>query len=207
VFRRNNAGATDDTAQDSPGAKSPGDPADARPRSTAEAAKGRPTPKRNVAEKNRRQPITGSRPAARARTPEGKAQARDERTRKNQAMMRGESWALNPKDRGQARGLIRDYIDSKRRVSEYLMYVLVLLLIGVFAGGKALQSYISPLILIVAVILLVESQLIKAGVRRTLEDRMPGEPIRGLTLYAFTRAMQIRRLRVPAPRVRPGDEF
>ena len=133
VFRRHSAGATDETAQDSPGAQSPGDPDRSQPAtSPAEAAKGRPTPKRSVAERNRRQPITGARAPAGPRTPEEKSQARTERARKVEAMQRGESWALNPKDRGPARALARDYIDSKRRVSEYYMYVLVLLLIGVF---------------------------------------------------------------------------
>ena len=60
VFRRRSAGATDGTAQDSPGAQSPDDPAETKPRSPAEAAKGRPTPKRSVAEAKRRQPIAGS---------------------------------------------------------------------------------------------------------------------------------------------------
>ena len=208
VFRRHSAGATDETAQDSPGAQSPGDPADAsQPRSPAEAAKGRPTPKRSVAERNRRQPITGARPQARPRTPEEKAQARTERARKTEAMQRGETWALNPKDRGQARALARDFIDSKRRVSEYYMYVLVLLLIGVFAGGQAAQSIISPLILVLALVLLVETQLIKGGLRRLLNERLPGEPMKGLTLYAILRSLQIRKLRIPAPRVRPGAEI
>ena len=31
--------------------------------------------------------------------------------------------------------------------------------------------------------------------------------MKGLTLYAIMRALQIRKLRVPAPRVRPGDEI
>ncbi len=208
VFRRHSAGATDETAQGSPGTQNPDDPADDRqPRSAAEAAKGRPTPKRSVAERNRRQPITGARPPARPRTPEEKEQARAERTRKYAAMQRGETWALNPRDRGAARALARDFIDSKRRVSEYYMYVLVLLLIGVFAGGQAVQAIISPLILVLALVLLVETQLIKGGFRRLLNERMPNEPMKGLTLYAIMRALQIRKLRIPAPRVRPGDEI
>ena len=122
-------------------------------------------------------------------------------------MNRGESWALNPKDRGPVRGLARDFIDSKRRVSEYYMYIVVLLLIGVFAGGKAAQEFVSPAILVLAVGLLIQSQLVKAGLRRLLNERMPGEPMKGLVLYAMLRALQIRRLRMPAPRVRPGDDF
>src|ERR1700727_2217756 len=101
VFRRRSAGATDGTSQDSPGAPSPDAPADRKPvRSPAEAAKGRPTPKRSQAEANRRRPITGSPPPAAARTPQDKAKAQASRSVKYEAMKRGEAWALNPRDRG-----------------------------------------------------------------------------------------------------------
>ena len=79
------------------------------------------------------------------------------------------------------------------------MYVLVLLLIGVFAGGQAAQSIISPLILVLALVLLVETQLIKGGLRRLLNERLPGEPMKGLTLYAILRSLQIRKLRIRPP--------
>jgi Protein of unknown function (DUF3043) len=210
VFRRRSAGATDEVAQDSQGAQSPGATAKS-PRSPAEAAKGRPTPKRSVAERNRRQPITGSRRPAggpRApRTPEDKAAARTDRARKYEAMKRGESWALNPRDRGPARALARDYIDSHRRPSEYYMYVLLFLLVAVFLRNKTLQDYISPLVLVLVVIILIDAQLIRRQLNRLVAAQLPGESTRGLTLYAVMRALQIRRFRVPAPRVGPGDRI
>ena len=212
VFRRRSAGATDGTAQDSPGAQSPDDPAEAKqPRSQAEAAKGRPTPKRSEAERNRRQPITGSGSRSRApaapRTPEEKARARTDRARKYEAMKQGQSWALNPRDRGPAKALARDYIDSKRRISEFYMYILVVLLAAVFLRNKTEQQYISPLILVLVVIILVDAQIIRRSLRKLVSERLPGESTRGLTVYAVMRALQIRRFRIPAPRVRPGDKF
>src|ERR1700722_16695203 len=156
VFRRRSAGATDGTAQDSPGAQSPDAPAENKTaRSPAEAAKGRPTPKRSVAEAKRRQPITGSRPSAGPRTPEDKAKARASRTGKYEAMKRGEAWALNPRDRGPARALARDFVDSKRRISEYYMYVLVILLAAVFLKSKV-SAIISPLVLVLVVVILLD---------------------------------------------------
>jgi len=214
VFRRRSAGATDGTAQDSPGTQSPDGPAETnQPNSAsstprpAEAAKGRPTPKRSEAERNRRQPITGSRAPAAPRTPEDKAKARSDRTRRYDAMKAGESWALNPRDRGPARALARDYIDSKRRVSEYYMYILVLLLVGVFVRDKVVQTYLSPLILVLVLVVVIDAQLIRYRLRRLVSERLPGESTRGLTWYAVMRALQIRRFRVPAPRVRPGDKI
>jgi len=212
VFRRRSAGATDGTAQDSPGGQSPDGPADVKqPRSPAEAAKGRPTPKRSEAERKRRQPITGTRSAARSaagpRTPEDKAKARGDRASRYDAMRKGESWALNPRDRGPARALARDYIDSKRRISEYYMYILVVLLAAVFLKSKAEQNFISPLVLVLVLIIVIDAQLIRRGLHRLVAERLPGESTRGLTMYAVMRALQIRRFRMPTPRVKPGEKI
>ena len=207
VFRRRSAGATDGTAQDSPGAQSPDGPADVKQPRSATPGKGRPTPKRSEAERHRRQPITGSRAPATPRTPEDKAKARSERSRRYEAMKAGEAWALNPRDRGPARALARDYIDSKRRVSEYYMYILVVLLVAVFTHNKTVQTYISPLVLVLVVVVLIDAQLIKNRLRKLVSERLPGESTRGLTMYSVMRALQIRRFRVPAPRVRPGDKI
>ena len=207
VFRRRSAGATDGTAQDSPGAQSPDDPADSKPRSPAEAAKGRPTPKRSEAEARRRQPVTGSRAAAAPRTKEEKAKARSGRATKYEAMKRGEAWALNPRDRGPARALARDFVDSKRRASEYYMYVLVVLLAAVFLKTKGLQEIISPLVLVLIVVIVLDALLIRRSLGKLVAERLPGESTRGLTVYAVMRALQIRRFRVPAPRVGPGAKI
>ena len=210
MFRRRSAGATDGTAQDSPGAQSPDGPASSeikQPRSPAEAAKGRPTPKRSEAEAKRRQPITGSRAPAAPRTKEEKAKARATRATKYDAMRRGEAWALNPRDRGPARALVRDYVDSKRRASEYYMYILVVLLAAVFLRNKAAQEFISPLVLVLILVIVVDALLLRRGLQKLLAERLPGESTRGLTMYAVMRALQIRRFRVPSPRVGPGDKI
>jgi hypothetical protein len=122
-------------------------------------------------------------------------------------MKKGESWALNPRDRGPAKALARDYIDSKRRISEYYMYILVLLLAAVFLRNKTEQQYISPLVLVLVVIIVIDAQVIRRSLRKLVGERLPGESTRGLTMYAVMRALQIRRFRMPAPRVRPGDKF
>jgi Protein of unknown function (DUF3043) len=205
VFRRRSAGATDGTAQDSPGAQSPDGPVDSKPRSPAEAAKGRPTPKRSEAEAKRRQPITGSRAPATPRTPEDKAKARSARATKYEAMKRGETWALNARDRGPARALARDFVDSKRRASEYYMYILVVLLASVFL--KKLSAIISPLVLVLIVVIALDALLIRRSLHKLVAERLPGESTRGLTTYAVMRALQIRRFRVPAPRVGPGTKI
>jgi hypothetical protein len=122
-------------------------------------------------------------------------------------MRRGEAWALNPRDRGAGRALARDYIDSKRRVSEYYMYVLVVLLVAVFVRNKTAQEIISPLVLALVLIVVADAVMIRRSLTKLVAERLPGETVRGLTGYSVMRALQIRRFRVPKPRVGPGDKI
>ena len=215
MFRRSNGGATNGEAADSEAEQSQGAPAKDKP--AAQAAKGRPTPKRSEAERGRYQSITGSTTSGRGSgsgsapkgkaTPEDKARSRSERERRTAAMRRGEEWALGPRDRGPIRKLARDYVDSHRRPSEYYMYVLLLLLVALLSRNATLNTYVSPLVLVLIVVVVIDAYLIRRALMKAAAERYPGESTRGMTTYAVMRALQIRRFRMPAPRLKPGDKF
>ncbi len=172
-------------------------------RASVTAGKGRPTPKRSEAERRRRrQPYSApaDRKAALAQT---RGRDREARNRKYAAMRRGEEWALAPKDRGPVRALARDYVDSRRRISEYYMYGLGALVILLFI--PATRLIVDYLVLGVVLIMLAEGTFLGRQVLKLAAERFPGERTRGVRVYAALRAMQIRKLRVPAPRVQPGD--
>jgi Protein of unknown function (DUF3043) len=204
VFRRRSAGATDGTAQDSPGAQSPDDPAETKTRHAAEAAKGRPTPKRSEAEKRRRQPYSA--PADRKATVnQSRTQGRADRTKRYEAMRRGEDWALPAKDRGPVRGLARDFVDSRRRISEFYMYLVGALVVLLFI--RSLRAVVDYVVLGVIVVMLAEAILGGRQIRKLVSERFPGERTKGLTAYTALRGMQIRALRTPKPRVKVGDKI
>ncbi len=218
MFRRGNAGARGGTAQDDQGAQSPGGPQatktaeTARTRPTAEAAKGRPTPKRSEAERGRRQGITGT-PAGRSsgRTGSasggaGRATGKEDRLRRNEAMRRGEEWALPARDRGPVKALVRDYVDSRRRISEYYMYVMLILVLLLFIRVPAVQHAAEPIVLVLIVFVIVDALLLRMNLKRLIPQRLPGQSARGVTIYAVFRALQIRRFRMPPPRVTPGTK-
>jgi hypothetical protein len=213
VFRRSSAGATEGKAQDSQGTQSPEAPAKSKP--PAQAGKGRPTPKRSEAERSRYKSITGSTTSGRGSgtssggklTPEDKARARTERDRRTTAMRRGEEWALGPRDRGPIKKLARDYVDAHRRPSEYYMYVLVLLLVALLSRNSTLNTYVSPLVLALIAVVAVDAFLIRRSLHKLAAERYPGESTRGMTTYAVMRSLQIRRFRMPTPRLKPGDKF
>ena len=53
----------------------------------------------------------------------------------------------------------------------------------------------------------VDGALMWRGFKRLLVERLPGTPPKGLMLYGMTRSTQIRRFRMPPPRVKRGDAF
>ena len=217
VFRRSSAGAPGSTAEGAQDPATQSQEAPAKNKPPAEAGKGRPTPKRSEAERDRYQSITGSTTSGRGSgtgsaprgkmTPEDKARARSERDKRMTAMRRGEEWALGPRDRGPIKKLARDYVDSHRRPSEYYMYVLVILLIALLSRSKVLNTYVSPFVLVLIVIVVIDGYFIRRALLKLAAQRYPNESTRGMTTYAIMRALQIRRFRVPAPRVHPGDKF
>jgi Protein of unknown function (DUF3043) len=207
VFRRSRPIA-EEPGQDEAGnsaAEAPSDPAPARSHAVT-AGKGRPTPKRSEAERNRRQPYTAPKDRKEASRAVRDRQRAD-RTRRMEAVRRGEEWALPVRDRGPAKALVRDYVDSRRRLSEYYMYGLIVLLFLLFVRTALVQSIIDGLVIVAVLIMLVEGFFIGRGARAIVTERYPRESTRGLALYAAMRALQIRRLRMPKPRIRPGEEY
>jgi len=66
---------------------------------------------------------------------------------------------------------------------------------------------IGAILLALVLVILVDAMLIRRSLRRLVAERLPGESTRGLTTYSMMRALQIRRFRVPSPRVGPGGKF
>ena len=178
-------------------------PAPARPGYTP--GKGRPTPKRSEAGR-RHGPYSAPRDRKGA-SADYRARQKTERSRRYAAMQRGEDWALPAKDRGPARALTRDYVDSRHRLSEYYMYALVVLMVLVFVKTPIVVSLIPALVIVLVLIMLVEGVLIGRKARKIAAERCPGESTRGLGLYAAMRALQIRRLRMPKPRIKAGESY
>jgi hypothetical protein len=124
-------------------------------------------------------------------------------------MRRGEEWALQPRDRGPMKKLARDYVDAHRRPSEFYMYALIVLVIALIGGksNHAVSNYMQIVLLFIIVIIAVDAFLLRRSISRLAAERLPGESTRGLSVYAIMRALQLRRFRTPAPRLRPGDPF
>jgi Protein of unknown function (DUF3043) len=167
--------------------------------------KGRPTPKRSEAERRRRQPYSapGDRKAA---ANQARDRDRTARSRRMEAMKRGENWALPRKDQGPVRGLARDYVDSRRSISEYYMFGILALVILLFVPALRKSAVLDYLVLVLLLVIVVEAYFVGNRIIRLANQRFPGENTRGVRMYAAIRQTQIRRLRMPAPRVKVGEK-
>jgi hypothetical protein len=119
-------------------------------------------------------------------------------------MRRGESWALPRKDQGPVRALARDYVDSRRSLSEYYMFGVLVLVVLLFLPALRKSAVIDYAVLIILAVIVIESILVSGRVIKLAQQRFPGESTRGLRMYVAVRNTQFRRLRMPTPRVKPG---
>jgi len=196
VFRR----------RSTPDAAAPADPGE-----TAEEAlerlgqetKGRPTPKRKEAEAARKQRLTP--PKDRKEAARRLKQKRyEERMRTQLALKTGDEAHLPPRDRGKVRRFVRDLVDSRRSVAEYLLpLLLVILLLSLFRSPVAAYA---QLVVWLGTILgtVVDTLYVIARIRRELSRRFPGESTRGAVPYGVLRSSQLRRFRLPKPQVARG---
>jgi hypothetical protein len=174
------------------------------------AGKGRPTPSRREAEGRKRGPAPPpprtQREAIR-RMRGSKEERRKAAVARRERMMAGDEKYLLPRDRGPVKAYVRDLVDSRRNIAGIFMPLALLVVLVILVPSPVIQSYVSLLSMAMLVTIIVEGVLLGRIVNRRVRERFPDTTASGMSLgfYAMTRATQLRRLRVPKPRVGPGD--
>ncbi len=210
LFRRHADTATDGSATDeSAGSGAVGDSAAAdpaaRPRSYT-AGKGRPTPKRKEAQRRAAEAPPADRKEAGRRLRE---RQRQERTEARQRMLAGDEKYLPARDRGPERALVRNIVDSRRNIGSYFLIAALVILIGTSSGMPAVVRLAAQFLwYALALIFIVDCVVLCRRVRKLLRARFPKTSQRtgSLYLYAVMRSITFRKLRMPAPKLRIGDE-
>ena len=200
--RRPASPSADDPTNDAAAAGEPG---------TSPAGKGRPTPKRREVVPQRG-PVTApkTRKEAYARQ---KQQARQTRTARRtpsenltvaqrRALLRaGDESVLPRRDQGPTRKLARDWVDSHRMASNYLLLLFPLMILSYVI------PYVQFLVLGAFLLLIVEWNITGRRIRKLAIERFgkaDGGPM-SVGFYAGSRAYLPRRWRLPAPQVERGD--
>lgn len=139
--------------------------------------------------------------------------AREERAENLRAMRNGDESKLPARDAGPVRRLARDVVDSRQSIAGY-MFILVLatyvvwLILSIRPATRAstLTITVQEVILAMLAVVIGEGFYVGYKVRKLAVERFPGHSVKGVRLYAAMRNAQIRRWRMPRPKVTPGDK-
>lgn len=201
LFRRNNDAPADRPVETAPAVTIP-------PAKGQSAGKGRPTPKRKDANK-RRAPEPPPKDAKEARQ-RRRAKMAAERAERFEGAKRGEDQYLMARDKGPVRRLVRDIIDSRRNVGP-LFFGGVLVVVIFSSGGFPPQVRTAAMALwfLLVALMIADSVIIGIKVKKIVFERFPDtkEKTRSLVFYAVLRSVSFRKLRNPAPQVKPGDKI
>lgn len=171
---------------------------------TSESGKGRPTPKRKEAESARKQGISvpkdpkAARKAARDRDREARARSRA-------GLMAGDPAYFPRRDAGPVKAQVRDYIDRRRTVGEFFVpFAFVVLLLGL-VNNPTVQTTVVYVWTSVLLLVVLDTILVGILLGRSLRKDYPEKSDRkGAVSYGVLRALQLRRFRIPPPRIKAG---
>ncbi|MFE9565046.1 DUF3043 domain-containing protein [Streptomyces sp. NPDC006487] len=169
-----------------------------------QAPKGRPTPKRAVAQSQRKAVVasTGNRKEDAKRARERR---RVEMTKQREALANGDERYLPNRDKGPVRRFVRDFVDSRFSVAEMFLPLAVIILVLSMVRVPSIQNIALLLWLGVIALIIVDSIGMFIRLRKALNERFPNEPKRGAVAYGLMRTLQMRRLRLPKPQVKRGE--
>jgi hypothetical protein len=168
------------------------------------SGKGRPTPSRKEAEAARKQSLRlpkdpkAARRAARERDREARAQQRA-------ALMAGDERALPARDQGPVKRYVRDFVDSRFTIAEYFIFVALAVLVLGFIPNPVVQFAVSISWMALIAIVAFDELFLLVRLNSALRKYFPDKAERkGALWYAGLRTLQLRRFRLPPPRVRRG---
>ena len=165
--------------------------------------KGRPTPKRAAAARGPVPPPPQTRKEAVKRLREQQAAGRKDIKAGYKA---NDDARLLPRDQGPVRALVRDVVDSRRNVGVLLLPMAVVLVTAQLVGDERVLEIASTIWTGALVAVVLDAVLLAYRVRRTVAERHPEDKktVRHVG-YALLRSTVLRRLRMPPPRVEPGE--
>ena len=186
---------TKDAAEAAPQAPQPKDPS---------SGKGHATPSRREAQDARKQQLRIPKDAK-----EAKRAARDRdriaRETQRQGMLAGDPRYLPARDRGAAKAFTRDFVDARFTFAEYFVFVAIAVLALGFIKNQMLQTWISIAFFSFTALIAIDIIIVLVQLNIAARKEFPNTADRkGITLYAGLRVLQLRRLRLPPPRVRRG---
>jgi hypothetical protein len=178
-----------------------------------EGGKGRATPTRREAEQRNRRPAIGApapprgatRAERKAQRAERTAAARQERQLQRVALANGDERALPARDKGPVRRYVRDYVDARYNLGEFMLPVLLLTVVVGSLGFPQARAITTLVLYVVILGMIVDGYLLRRRLIRLTTEKFGDKGTAGVGGYGLLRALQFRRARMPKPQVQRGQ--
>lgn len=165
-------------------------------------AKNRPTPRRRDQEAaNKRPLIVTDRKAARGKD---KTARREAMARQRAGMLAGDEKYLPVRDKGARRRFIRDTVDARWNIGEFMLPVMLLVLLLSFIKEPWALMAVFVLVYGLILVAILDAVLMWLRTKKRVIAKF-GEAGKGDAWYAVMRAFQMRRTRMPKPVVARGE--
>ncbi|GGF33316.1 DUF3043 domain-containing protein [Subtercola lobariae] len=168
----------------------------------APAGKGRATPTRKEREAANKKPLVPSDRKEAARS--AKTQNQVSRERARVGMAAGEEKYLLARDKGVQRRYIRDYIDARFSVGEFIIPVMFGVILLTLVPNTSIQTYLMLVLYAFVLVVAIDIYLMGNRINKLLRAKY-GSLDRGLRWYGAMRALQLRPMRLPKPQVKRGQ--
>ncbi len=168
------------------------------------SGKGHATPTRREREAANLRPLVSS--DRKAGNKASRAKIAEAREKARVGMANGEEKFLLAKDKGVQRRYIRDYVDARWSVGELIIPVMFIVIILTFINSPLVQTI--SILALWGFFLLAVVDCVAAGfaVQKRLATKFGAEKLqRGNRWYTAMRALQLRPMRLPKPRVKRGN--
>ena len=173
------------------------------PETTASAqGKGAPTPTRKEAEAARKARLSGTTGDPKADRKAAREADRKARYEARLALQAGDERRLPARDAGPVKAYVRDFVDGRISAGELFIPVALVVLVAGFIRIQWVQVVLLYAWSAMLLGVVLDSVFLWYRLRKTLPERFPDESRRGALSYGILRSLQIRKLRLPPPKVR-----
>lgn len=169
------------------------------------SGKGRATPSRKEAEAARKARLKGSADPKAAKKLE-RERGRTDRMRARQALVDGDERYLPARDQGKAKSYARDFVDARRSAGEFMLPAVLLFLVLSFIPNNLVRGYSIIGFYLYMLLVMVDTSILAWRTSRAVTRKYPDDTTK-VGMYAALRALQLRRLRLPKPKVRSGAKI
>ena len=115
--------------------------------------------------------------------------------------------ALDRAEQAPERVLLRDFLDSRWTINEFVLPGMILIMAFTMAtiNNVLLSSYVAMGLWALMIMAIINSWFMWRSFKKILAERIPRANTRGLAMYMFNRSIMLRRFRRPAPRIARGE--